>query len=103
MVPAVCNHRTDTTVAAHSNHGAHGKSMGRKADDCYVVEACSACHYWLDFGKASAAQKDAVFQQGHAMQVLAWRLRAMDQDEPERFRRAARRAIDQLTKERNHG
>lgn len=96
MVPAVCNHRTDTTVAAHSNHQEHGKGMGRKADDCYVVDACSACHYWLDFGKAPAAQRDRAFMNGHALQVLTWRMRAMDPAEPERFRRAATRALQHL-------
>ena len=96
IVPAVCNHRMDTTVAAHSNLSIHGKAGARKADDCYVVDACHACHYWLDFGKASAAQKAAMFQLGHSRQVLAWRLRAMDPKEPERFRKAARRALEQL-------
>jgi len=96
MVPAVCNHRLDTTVAAHSNSQEHGKGMGRKADDCYVVEACSACHYWIDFGKASAESKEAVFMNGHALQVLAWRLRVTDPSEPDRFRRAARRVLERL-------
>lgn len=96
LVPAVCNHRLDTTVAAHSNHQEHGKGMGRKADDCYVVEACAACHYWLDFGKATGAAKDAAFMAGHALQVLTWRLRATDPAEPERFRQAARRALERL-------
>lgn len=96
MVPAVCNHRTDTTVAAHSNSQAHGKGMGRKADDCYVVDACNACHHWLDFGKAAAAQRDMAFQLGHARQILSWRLIAMDPNEPARFRRAAQRALDRI-------
>lgn len=97
MVPAICNHRVDTTVAAHSNLSIHGKGGARKADDCYVVEACSACHYWLDFGKAGAATKLDAFMNGHALQVLAWRLRAADMSEPERFRRAAARALERLT------
>jgi hypothetical protein len=96
LVPGVCNHRTDTTVAAHSNLSIHGKAGARKADDCYSVWGCAACHFWLDFGKAASAQKDMAFQLAHARQVLAWRLRAMDPNEPERFRRAARHALERL-------
>jgi hypothetical protein len=97
MVPAVCTHRVDQTVACHSNLGIHGKSLGRKADDVYTVWGCSAgCHFWLDVGKARAQDKEAAFMTAHARQVLAWRLVAMDPNEPERFRKAARRALERL-------
>lgn len=97
MVPAVCNHRVDTTAAAHSNLAIHGKAGGRKADDCYTVWACAACHIpWLDQGRAPAHVKEQAFMEAHARQVLAWRLIATDPSEPERFRRAARRALEQL-------
>ena len=97
MVPATCNHRTDTTVACHSNWREHGGKGGhRKADDTYSVWGCFACHYWLDFGKARAQDKEAAFMAAHARQVLAWRLIAMDASEPERFRNAARRALEHL-------
>lgn len=97
MVPAVCNHRTDTTVACHSNWAEHGGKGGvRKADDVFSVHGCAACHYWLDFGKARAQDKQAAFMAAHARQVLLWRLIAMDASEPERFRAAARRALDRL-------
>lgn len=96
MLPAVCNHRTDTTVAAHSNLGQHGKGMARKADDAYSVWACFSCHLWLDTGKARASDKERAFMAAHARQVLAWRLVAQDHTEPERFRRAARRALEHL-------
>jgi hypothetical protein len=96
MVPGLCCHRTDTTVAAHSNSQEHGKGMGRKADDCYSAWACVSCHVWLDQGKADAARRERAFMEGHARQVLAWRLIALDEKEPERFRRAARRALKQL-------
>lgn len=97
MVPAVCNHRTDTTVACHSNWSEHGgKGGARKADDTYTVWGCGPCHYWLDFGKARAQDKEAAFMAAHARQVLAWRLVAMDANEPERFRNAARRALERL-------
>jgi hypothetical protein len=96
MVPAVCTHRVDQTVACHSNLSIHGKAGARKADDCYSVWGCAACHFWLDFGRASAAHKERAFMEAHARQVLAWRLVAMDVKEPERFRRAARRALERL-------
>lgn len=96
MLPAVCTHRVDQTVACHSNLSIHGKAGARKADDCYVVFGCAACHFWLDFGKASAAHKERAFMEAHARQVLAWRLIACDSKEPERFRRAARSALERL-------
>jgi hypothetical protein len=96
MVPAVCNHRTDTTVACHSNLSVHGKAGARKADDHYSVWGCSACHFWLDFGKAASAQKEMAFMLAHARQVLGWRLIAQDRQEPESARRAAQWALDLL-------
>lgn len=96
LVPGICNHRVDTTVACHSNLSIHGKGERRKADDQYSVWGCAACHYWLDFGKAAAAQKEQAFMVAHVRQVLAWRLVAMDQNEPPRLRRAARWALDLL-------
>lgn len=96
MVPAVCSHRVDTTVACHSNLSIHGKGGARKADDHYSVHGCACCHLWLDTSKALGAIKEVAFMTGHARQVLAWRLIALDPDEPERFRRAARRALERL-------
>jgi hypothetical protein len=96
LVPAACSQRTDTVVSAHSNLPEHGKGMARKADDCYSAWGCFACHSWLDQSKASAEQKLMVFIAAHARQVLAWRLIAMDPNEPERFRKAARRALEHL-------
>lgn len=97
MVTAICNRDPATTVACHSNWEGHGGKGGhRKADDTYSVWGCTACHYWLDFGKASGEAKQEKFMQSHANQVLAWRLVAMDSREPERFRRAARRGLEHL-------
>jgi hypothetical protein len=39
-----------TTVSAHSNYLEHGKSMGRKADDCYIAFLCHTCHAEIDQG-----------------------------------------------------
>lgn len=48
QIPGVCNHNPETTVAAHSNKGYHGKGMGQKADDCFIAYLCSECHAALD-------------------------------------------------------
>jgi hypothetical protein len=62
----------DTTVAAHSNQARHGKGMARKADDCYSVWSCAACHSWLDQGKAPKAEKVRAFDAALGRQVKAW-------------------------------
>lgn len=97
LVPGICNYRTDTTVAAHSNWTEHGGKAGaRKADDCYTVWACHACHTWLDSGPAPAERKRAAFLAAHPLQVLAWRQIATDPTEPARYRRAALAALERL-------
>lgn len=50
-IPGICIGGTETTVPAHSNEQAHGKAMGRKADDRYSVPACFACHAQYDQGR----------------------------------------------------
>ena len=97
LVPGICSHRVDTVVAAHSNLSIHGKGGTRKADDCYTVWACLSCHSWLDQGMAPADVKQLAFTLGHINQVQAWRIVAAAPDEPERFRRAARRALERLS------
>lgn len=73
-IVGVCNHDRATTVAAHSNWVEHGgKSLGRKADDCYSAWACSACHAWLDSGPADGELKKTQFLLAHLDQVLMWR------------------------------
>jgi hypothetical protein len=93
MVPALCLHRTGTTVACHQNEG---KGMGTKRPDTMSVWGCAACHVWYDRSGADRRHKRDAFMNAHARQVLAWRLIAMDQAEPERFRKAARRALEHL-------
>lgn len=95
-VPGMCVGATETTVAAHSNLLKHGKGKARKADDHYSCWSCFPCHYWLDQGGASAEDKEAAFMAAHVRQVFAWRRMATDSSEPERFRRAARRALERL-------
>lgn len=100
LVPAVCTHRVDQTVACHSNLSIHGKGERRKADDCYSVWGCAACHRWLDqpvgHSGPSYEQKREAFIQGLQRQQAAWRQILTMIDEPERFRRAARRALELL-------
>jgi hypothetical protein len=64
---------SETTVAAHSNSGRHGKGMGRKADDCYTVWACARCHTWLDSSyNATQEERQAAFEAAHKRQVKEW-------------------------------
>lgn len=95
-VPRVCNHDPRTSVACHSNLSIHGKAGARKADDQYSVHGCSACHEWLDRGPATHEAKGLAFASAFIDQVLLWRRIAVDMDEPERFRKAAQWALDQL-------
>ena len=71
-IPGICNGRTDTTVAAHSNLGIHGKGRSLKAHDAYSVQACSSCHTWLDQGPASKEEKSDAFYAALVTQVLKW-------------------------------
>lgn len=71
-VPDVCNRDRATTVACHSNWGEHGKAGARKADDCWSVWGCSACHRWLDQGPASAEEKRARFDAALEWMVGIW-------------------------------
>lgn len=96
-VPGVCQGGTETTVAAHSNWAIHGKSGARKADDCYSVWSCAACHIgWLDQGKASKQDKQAAFMAGHVRQVEQWRLIATEPGAKPADKKAAAWALDLL-------
>jgi len=96
QVPGVCNGRTDTTVACHSNLGIHGKAGARKADDFWSCWGCSACHHWLDRGPADALVKEVAFLAAHLQQVLAWRQILSEPGRAEADRRAAQWALDQV-------
>lgn len=96
-VPGVCQGGAETTVAAHGNWAIHGKAGARKADDHYSVWSCAACHIgWLDQGRATNAQKLAVFMAGHMRQVEQWRFMAADIGIPTSDRKAALLALDLL-------
>lgn len=82
-----------TTVACHENQG---KGMGIKAGDERTVGGCWQCHCWYDTGTSPRLEKRRAFMAAHLRQVLEWRLIAQDPTEPERFRAAARRALERL-------
>lgn len=98
MFPLAVHAGTETTVAAHSNHMDHGKARGRKADDCYSVWACGACHSWYDQGSADRYEKRRAFDAAMARQRVEWERIATDPAEPLRFRQAARRALDYINR-----
>ena len=51
-----------------------GKGMSYKIGDQLSCWGCSSCNHFTDaYGHATAAEKRAVFEAGHARQVAAWR------------------------------
>lgn len=56
-IDGVCNHNSDTVVAAHANWLEYGKGMGIKAHDCYIAWACSSCHTEIDQGQRFSKQE----------------------------------------------
>jgi hypothetical protein len=95
-VPGECCCRPGSVVACHSNSAIHGKAKSRKADDCYSVWGGDFAHEWLDRSGATRAKKESAFMAAHLLQVLAWREIAADPSEPERFRKAAQRALERM-------
>lgn len=95
-VPGVCQGGSDTTVACHSNWGIHGKAKSRKADDCWSIWGCAACHHWLDQGPAPADQKLNVFMAAMPLQIRQWELITLNSGRPARDRKAAQWALDHL-------
>lgn len=98
----ICNHNPETTVAAHSNLLAHGKARGRKADDCYSVWACAACHHWYDQAGRPKRLKQDAWERAFAKQQQCWRGIAGDPLASARDKRAAEWALECLDKERAH-
>lgn len=92
-IPGVCMGNTETTVACHSNLGAHGKAGARKADDQYSVWGCMACHRWLDQGPAQYDEKAAAFMRALVRQILEWRKIVADMVRTPRDRKAAHWAL----------
>lgn len=63
-IEGICQDGLYPSVPAHSNQQRHGRGVGHKSADCFVVAACPACHFWLDAGPASRADKQERFLQG---------------------------------------
>jgi hypothetical protein len=100
-VPGVCNGDKDTTVACHSNWAEHGKAGARKADDCYSVWGCSACHQWLDQGKAHHHEKRRAFDGAFAWQRDIWmQIDSGLLDATPKERKAVRWALELIGKDR---
>lgn len=92
----VCNNDRATVVSCHSNWSDHGKAGARKADDCYTVWGCAACHRWLDQGNASGRLKRDVFMFALKYRMrMAWKQIASDDVHwNDRERAAAQWALD---------
>ena len=96
-VPGVCNDDSNTVVACHSNLGEHAKAGARKADDQWHVFGCSACHSWLDQGRAPYDVKRAAFMAGHQWMVGIWHdIVAGMQPATPREKAAAQWALDRV-------
>lgn len=63
-IEGVCQDGLHPSVPAHSNQLRHGRGVGHKSHDCFVVAACPGCHSWLDTGGATRADKQQRFLEG---------------------------------------
>jgi len=62
MAPGICNCDPRTTQFAHLNGAAFGKGWANKAHDLAGLDACSACHAYIDVGHGTKPQmSDAEF------------------------------------------
>lgn len=62
MAPGICNGDPETVVFAHLNGAAFGKGKGQKAHDIAGLDACFACHAYIDVGHGTKPQmSDAEF------------------------------------------
>lgn len=50
-IPGICNHNTETTVAAHGPD--KNRAKGGKTDDYWIAFSCSDCHAALDLRNVS--------------------------------------------------
>jgi hypothetical protein len=99
-IPGVCNFDPDTTVACHSNLGAHGKGGARKADDEYTAWGCARCHTWLDSSYSAAGEeREEAFLLAHVAQIDEWAAIAISAAADPKDRLAARWALMHLNVE----
>lgn len=94
----VCCGDPSTTVACHGAGVENGKGLGYKVGDHLTVWGCWSCNDFTDaYSGATAEEKRAVFEAGHARQVEAWREIADNPAAKPWRRAAAQSALDQLT------
>lgn len=60
-----CKGGTETTVGCHSPEAGHGKGMGEKADDFFLVYGCYSCHSWMDNRMVPSECKSQIFPRAH--------------------------------------
>lgn len=92
----VCRGDSSTVVAAHSNQGIHGKGMGQKASDAFIVNACFYCHNWLDQGNATKEEKIRAFEAAHNRQIILWQSIAKNPSANPKAVKAARAVLAHL-------
>ena len=73
-----------------------GKGMAQKQSDERSAWGCAPCHRWLDQSGSPRDEKRRAFDAAHIRQIAEWRRIEQDQSEPERFRKAARWALDRI-------
>lgn len=94
LLSPICQGGTGTTVACHGAGVANGKGMGYKVSDFLTVWGCHACNHYTDaYSSATKEQKQAVFEAGHARQVLEWQRIVGDMSYTPRERKAAHWAL----------
>jgi hypothetical protein len=61
-----------TTVAAHANSVALGKGTGIKAPDYHTAWLCQRCHFAVDAGPLSHAEKQELWTRAFVRTVAQW-------------------------------
>lgn len=91
----ICQPNPETTVACHGGGVANGKGMGYKVSDFKTVQGCNLCNWFTDgYADATSNEKSAVFEAGHARQILEWQSISADTKAKPKDRRAAQWALD---------
>lgn len=86
------------TVHCHANWLWGGKGQGKKCHDFLGVWGTSAANMWLDQGhRAAKDARQAAFWSAYCKQLTQWEIVRDSPWEPERFRKAAGRAINAFT------
>lgn len=96
LLSPICRPDPETTVACHGAGLASGKGLGYKLGDQWTVWGCDQCNHYTDaYNRATADEKNAVFEAGHGRQVTAWQQISGDPKAQPRDRKAAQSALDE--------